>query len=69
MAAHVDEALAALDDFVESRLTDFGHYEDAMMLGDDTMAHARLSVPLNIGLMLNVQQRVGSGAAPGATNR
>jgi deoxyribodipyrimidine photolyase-related protein len=54
------EALAALDDFIESRLTDFGPYEDAMMLGDDTMAHSRLSVPLNLGLLhpLEVVERV-----------
>ncbi|MFM2353902.1 MAG: hypothetical protein RLZZ608_1308, partial [Actinomycetota bacterium] len=59
-AATRAEALAALDDFIETRLTDFGPYEDAMMLGDDTMAHARLSVPMNLGLLhpLEVVDRV-----------
>ncbi|MDX2026720.1 cryptochrome/photolyase family protein [Microcella sp.] len=66
-AATRAEALAALDDFVETRLTDFGPYEDAMMLGDDTMAHARLSVPLNLGLLhpLEVVDRVVAEHAAG----
>ncbi len=69
-AATRAEALAALDDFVETRLGDFGPYEDAMMLGDDTMAHARLSVPMNLGLLhpLEVVERVvdeySAGRAP-----
>jgi len=54
------EALAALDDFVETRLSDFGPFEDAMMLGDDTMGHSRLSVPMNLGLLnpLEIVERV-----------
>jgi len=64
------EALTALDDFVATRLGDFGPYEDAMMLGDDTMAHSRLSVPMNLGLLhpLEVVERVvaeyDAGRAP-----
>lgn len=45
------EALAALDDFIEHRLAAFGPYEDAAMAADPTMAHSRLSVPLNLGLL------------------
>lgn len=45
------EALAALDDFIDTRLTDFGPFEDAMMAGDPEMAHSLLSVPLNLGLL------------------
>ncbi|TFC82464.1 cryptochrome/photolyase family protein [Cryobacterium sp. TMT1-21] len=50
-AATRTEALAALADFVETRLGDFGPFEDASLLGDDAMAHSRLSVPLNLGLL------------------
>lgn len=50
-AATRAEALAALDDFIATRLTDFGPFEDASLLGDDAMAHSRLSVPLNLGLL------------------
>jgi len=59
-AATRAEALAALDDFVETRLNDFGPYEDAMLRGDAIMAHTRLSVPMNLGLLhpLEVVERV-----------
>ncbi len=55
-----DEALTVLDDFVEVRLGDFGPYEDAMLAGDATMAHSRLSVPMNRGLLhpLEIVERV-----------
>lgn len=45
------EALQALADFVETRLNDFGPFEDASLRGDDTMAHSMLSVPMNLGLL------------------
>lgn len=45
------EATLALDDFVESRLGDFGPFEDATLTGDWTMAHSLLSAPLNLGLL------------------
>lgn len=45
------EALAALDDFVEHRLPDFGRYEDAIMSEDRWMAHSLLSASLNLGLL------------------
>lgn len=50
-AATREEALAALKDFIETRLMDFGPFEDASLLGDDVMAHSQLSVPLNLGLV------------------
>jgi deoxyribodipyrimidine photolyase-related protein len=46
-----DEALAALEHFVTTRLADFGPYEDAILSGDRWMAHSLLSVPLNLGLL------------------
>ncbi|MBG6054683.1 deoxyribodipyrimidine photolyase-related protein [Salinibacterium sp. CAN_S4] len=45
------EAQLALDDFVESRLNDFGPFEDATLTGDWTMAHSLLSVPMNLGVL------------------
>lgn len=59
-AATRDEALAALDDFVEHRLKQFGPYEDAALTGDWVMAHSLLSVPMNLGLLdpLEVIERV-----------
>lgn len=50
-AATADEARRALDDFVESRLMDFGPFEDATLSGDWTMAHSLLSAPMNLGLL------------------
>ncbi len=45
------EAEAALDDFLDNRLTLFGPYEDAVLWRDPFMAHSLLSVPLNLGLL------------------
>jgi len=50
-AATRAEALAALADFIDTRLVDFGPFEDASLLGDSDMSHSRLSVPLNLGLL------------------
>jgi deoxyribodipyrimidine photolyase-related protein len=50
-AATRQEALAALEDFLDHRLSDFGPYEDAAMPGDWPMAHSLLSVPMNFGLL------------------
>ena len=64
------EAEEALKDFVESRLGDFGPFEDAMLSGDWTMAHSLLSAPMNLGLIdpLHVVETVvaahASGEAP-----
>lgn len=45
------EALAALEDFIETRLSLFGPYEDAVLWRDPVMAHSLLSVPMNLGLL------------------
>jgi deoxyribodipyrimidine photolyase-related protein len=45
------EALQALRHFVEHRLGTFGPYEDAMLSGDDWMAHSMLSATTNLGLL------------------
>ena len=50
-AATGTEAEAALADFVETRLGDFGPFEDATLTGDWTMAHSLLSAPMNLGLL------------------
>ncbi|MFD1715968.1 cryptochrome/photolyase family protein [Amnibacterium flavum] len=50
-AATAAEAARCLDDFVESRLGDFGPFEDAMLTGDWTMSHSLLSAPMNLGLI------------------
>jgi deoxyribodipyrimidine photolyase-related protein len=45
------EARAALHRFVRHRLGDFGPYQDAMLAGDDVLAHSLLSPALNLGLL------------------
>ncbi|WP_435124866.1 cryptochrome/photolyase family protein [Halobaculum sp. D14] len=45
------EALAALDQFVETRLPAFGPYQDAMLQGEWALAHSLLSPALNLGLL------------------
>ncbi|PSO90564.1 MAG: cryptochrome/photolyase family protein [Cyanobacteria bacterium SW_10_48_33] len=45
------QALAALDHFVQKRLPTFGPYQDAMVTGQETMWHAMLSPYLNLGLL------------------
>ena len=46
-----DEAVAALEHFVEHRLADFGPSEDAMLAADPWMAHSALSPAINLGLL------------------
>ena len=46
-----EEALAALDTFVERRLPAFGRYEDAMVEGEPFLAHSLLSPAINLGLL------------------
>lgn len=50
-AATRAEALLALADFVDTRLMDFGPFEDASLSTDPVMAHSMLSVPMNLGLL------------------
>ncbi|WP_326950132.1 cryptochrome/photolyase family protein [Amycolatopsis sp. NBC_01307] len=46
-----DEAQRALRRFLDHRLAAFGPHQDAMLTHDWAMAHALLSVPLNLGLL------------------
>jgi deoxyribodipyrimidine photolyase-related protein len=46
-----EDAVAALDDFVERRLAEFGPYQDAMLRDDVTVNHSLLSSSLNLGLL------------------
>ncbi len=46
-----DQALYALQKFIDERLTHFGDYQDAMMEGEPWMYHSHLSFYLNCGLL------------------
>jgi len=46
-----EDALAALDDFVQNRLAEFGPYQDAMLREDPTVNHSLLSPAINLGLL------------------
>ena len=64
------EAMSALRRFVDDRLAGFGPHEDAMLAGDDWMAHSLLSAPMNLGLLdpleaiHRAEAAYRSGAAP-----
>ncbi|MCU0491104.1 MAG: cryptochrome/photolyase family protein [Chloroflexaceae bacterium] len=45
------QALAALEDFVQRRLADFGPFEDAMSSSEAVLFHSLLSPLVNIGLL------------------
>ncbi len=45
------QALQVLDHFIQTRLFGFGPYQDAMVIGEETMWHAMLSPYLNLGLL------------------
>ncbi len=46
-----EQAIEALDDFIEHRLARFGPYEDAMWTGQRTLYHSRLSPAVNLHLL------------------
>ena len=48
------QALAWLDEFVASRLAEFGPYEDAVTVRSETVFHSLLSPYLNLGLLTPV---------------
>ena len=54
------QSLAVLENFIEQRLSTFGPYEDAMVMGEDSLWHSLLSPYLNLGLLTpwEVVQRV-----------
>ena len=51
LAVTRQEALQALDDFIDHRLAKFGPYEDAMTSGQTILYHSYLSAYLNLGLL------------------
>jgi deoxyribodipyrimidine photolyase-related protein len=46
-----EQAEAALADFVEHRLSHFGHYQDAMWTAEPYLYHSRLSAAMNLKLL------------------
>jgi len=46
-----EDARRALDDFVETRLAQFGDWQDAMQVGEATLFHALVSTSINTGLL------------------
>ena len=46
-----EDAQAALTDFVEHRLAQFGDWQDAMQSGQGTLFHSLVSTSLNLGLL------------------
>jgi deoxyribodipyrimidine photolyase-related protein len=68
MAASPGEAQAALERFIQARLTGFGPHQDAMMDDDWAMSHALISGPLNLGLLSprQVAERAAAALDDGA---
>jgi len=46
-----EQAVDALERFVDERLAEFGPYQDAMLEDDPTLSHALLSAAVNVGLL------------------
>lgn len=65
-----EQAEEALEHFVATALTDFGTYQDAMLVGERFLYHSVISLYINVGLLdpLHVCKRVEAehhaGAAP-----
>jgi deoxyribodipyrimidine photolyase-related protein len=55
LAVTHDDALMALNDFIDHRLADFGTYEDAMSAQSGVLFHSVLSPYVNIGLLTPMQ--------------
>lgn len=49
------QALAVLDCFIRERLSQFGTYQDAMIVGEPWMYHSHISFYLNCGLLLPME--------------
>ena len=50
-----DQALQALELFIEKRLSQFGDYQDAMIEGEPWMYHSHIGFYLNCGLLLPLE--------------
>lgn len=54
-AVNREQALIALQQFIEQRLYHFGDYQDAMIEGEPWMYHSHISFYLNCGLLLPLE--------------